>query len=636
LDLAIVNGRIRRPPHEASHSSTVAHPGLDSFWRPYAEPAQLFAGDATGSFTEVSPDNAAFCAPALIGRGLLIGDADNDGALDLLTVSLAGPARLARNIAPRGNWLGLRLIDPQWGGRDAFGAEVIVRAGRRTFWRLVQPAFSYACSNDPRVHVGLGDLASAESILVRWPDGTDEQFPGERINQYRTLRKGDGQPSQTSPNDRAPSVVRTPLRPNQERSHSMTAQVASQPTAANPSRPSSPLKILTQSLDPAVSRLIQDSTARVTRTPESADAWGRLGSVLMHYEFVPEASEALAEAERLAPAEPRWPYLRGWLLMAHQPTEAVHALRRAATLAGAHQDACRLRLAQFLEERGQVNDAENEYRRLRVAVPEHPLAHLGLARIAHQRGDALEAERLLTPCLHHPQTRKVAHELLAAVQKSAGQESNALATARHAAALPPDPRSPDPLWDEAAVYRVGRKFALADAAAVLDAGKPQEALLLLESVTRDYPADPDGWYLLAWARNQAQDPRGAEHASREHLRRLPASARGLVQLAVALLGQRRYADALPVLESAGQLRPTWREIHSNLGYANVHLSRPAEAEQHYRQALAIDPAHVPTHTALAELLLRRGAQPEAKRLLQSAASLEPGNPRVQMLLDALR
>jgi Flp pilus assembly protein TadD len=109
----------------------------------------------------------------------------------------------------------------------------------------------------------------------------------------------------------------------------------------------------------------------------------------------------------------------------------------------------------------------------------------------------------------------------------------------------------------------------------------------------------------------------------------------MAQLAVAVLGQRRFAEAIPILESARRLKPTWRELHANLGYACVQAGRLSDAEAHYRQALAQDPNHVASYTALGELLLRRGELTEGRQILQQAAKLAPEDPRVQSLLKKL-
>jgi hypothetical protein len=69
----------------------------------------------------------------------------------------------------------------------------VCSAGRR-WLRVLNPGYSYLCSNDPRVHVGLGQLDRVDKIEVLWPDGATEVFPGAPADQYLTLRHGQGQP----------------------------------------------------------------------------------------------------------------------------------------------------------------------------------------------------------------------------------------------------------------------------------------------------------------------------------------------------------------------------------------------------------------------------------------------------------
>jgi hypothetical protein len=186
LDLAVVNGKVSR------RDSAPEVPGLSPYWRPYAERNQLFANDGTGHFLDISPHNKAFCGTPNIARGLACGDVDGDGALDLLVSTVAGPARLYRNVAPnRGHWLIVRaLLDKEHGNRDAYGAQVTVVAGKRRWVRLVNPASSYLSSNDPRAHFGLGDAKSVDAIHVLWPDGAKESFPGRRVDRAITLSQG--------------------------------------------------------------------------------------------------------------------------------------------------------------------------------------------------------------------------------------------------------------------------------------------------------------------------------------------------------------------------------------------------------------------------------------------------------------
>jgi hypothetical protein len=185
LDLAIVNGRVARNPVSPAQEA-------GPFWSRYAERNQLFAGDGKGSFRDISLEQPALCGQAAVSRALAVGDLDNDGGLDLLATTVAGPPRLYRNVVPsRGHWLIVRAIDPQR-KHDAYGAEITVLAGghRRRSW--INPGFSYLCSNDPRAHFGLGSAESVESIEVLWPDGVRERFVGRKADQVVVLRKGKG------------------------------------------------------------------------------------------------------------------------------------------------------------------------------------------------------------------------------------------------------------------------------------------------------------------------------------------------------------------------------------------------------------------------------------------------------------
>jgi hypothetical protein len=192
LDLAVVNGRV-------SARAKVTDWSLGPFWSKYGDRNQLFRNKGKGQFEDISPQNPAFCGPSNMGRGLVRGDFDGDGAVDLLVTTIGGLARLFRNVAPKcGRWLQVRAFDPAL-RRDALGAEVRVRAGTRTWVCLMHPAESYLCSSQPLAHFGLGDVERVDAIEVVWPDGARQTHPGCKTNRRIEVRKKSTPSGKVSP-----------------------------------------------------------------------------------------------------------------------------------------------------------------------------------------------------------------------------------------------------------------------------------------------------------------------------------------------------------------------------------------------------------------------------------------------------
>ena len=133
LDLAIVNGRVAARTSGKDDS-------LGPFWSAYGDYNQIFRGEGGGRFHDISPHNDAFSGRYTVSRGLVRGDIDGDGAQDLLVTSIAGRARVFRNVAPkRGHWLAVRAFDPVL-KRDAYGAEIRVRSGEKMWTAWLNPA----------------------------------------------------------------------------------------------------------------------------------------------------------------------------------------------------------------------------------------------------------------------------------------------------------------------------------------------------------------------------------------------------------------------------------------------------------------------------------------------------------------
>ena len=134
-------------------------------------PAQLFLGGGRGRLVDVSGPAGPAVPGRHLGRGLAVGDLDNDGRMDALIVALNEPIVFANNRSQAGHYVTI-LLEGTASNRDAVGAQVTVLArGRRQSAQRFGGG-SYQSASDPRLHFGLGDATRIDHVEVRWPSGS--------------------------------------------------------------------------------------------------------------------------------------------------------------------------------------------------------------------------------------------------------------------------------------------------------------------------------------------------------------------------------------------------------------------------------------------------------------------------------
>ncbi len=108
-------------------------------------------------------------------RAAVFGDINNDGGIDVLVINRDAPAYVLMNVHPsKNNSVQFKVLDTN--SRDAIGAIVSGTIGTTRITRSVQSAWSYMASNDPRIHIGLGDATEITDVSVTWVDGTQTNF----------------------------------------------------------------------------------------------------------------------------------------------------------------------------------------------------------------------------------------------------------------------------------------------------------------------------------------------------------------------------------------------------------------------------------------------------------------------------
>jgi hypothetical protein len=148
----------------------------------YKEPMLLLRNTGTG-FVDVSAQSGAVFQQRWLGRGLAVGDIDNDGRIDVVVSTNDGPAHILHNETPTQNhWLTLNLVGHK-SNRDAIGAEVKLTTTKGSQFATVTTTGSYLSSSDKRVHFGLGPETTAQSIEIRWPSGLQQKLTNIRADQ---------------------------------------------------------------------------------------------------------------------------------------------------------------------------------------------------------------------------------------------------------------------------------------------------------------------------------------------------------------------------------------------------------------------------------------------------------------------
>jgi len=187
-DLVVANGHVIRQP--LGGSSYRQRPVL----------LRNVERDGRRLFADASDRGGPFFAAPALGRGLAVGDLDNDGWPDLVVSRTNDPVALLRNVAGEtqpARWVGIQLSGK--GHRSVVGSTVRVTVGSRVLTRFAKGGGSYLSAGDPRLLFGLGTEGRPGSVTVRWCWGETETWDGLEPGAYWELREGDRKAVRVAP-----------------------------------------------------------------------------------------------------------------------------------------------------------------------------------------------------------------------------------------------------------------------------------------------------------------------------------------------------------------------------------------------------------------------------------------------------
>lgn len=168
LDLMFANGHVEDNAEQVNFMGFPPGAG-------YKQPVLLFHNEGGKRLVDSTSGLDGGASRPIVGRGLAIGDYDNDGREDALVADAEGGPVLLHNVARHaGHALLLKLVGSR-SNRDGIGALATVIAGGMRQVRLCTTGGSYMSASDPRVHIGIGAATTAH-VTVHWPSGLTREY----------------------------------------------------------------------------------------------------------------------------------------------------------------------------------------------------------------------------------------------------------------------------------------------------------------------------------------------------------------------------------------------------------------------------------------------------------------------------
>ncbi len=299
---------------------------------------------------------------------------------------------------------------------------------------------------------------------------------------------------------------------------------------------------------------------------------------------------------------------------------------------------------------GALDVADAAYRQILAHQPSDPETHHLLGILQGQKGDSLEAERLIRRAIQLDGTVGRYYGNLGVTLQALGRDEEALEVFQQAVELDPD--SPEALNDlgaglsktgryTEAVTTLGRALELAPAyvAARINLGVALQKDQRFADALREYDEvlrlDPDcaeahsnrGTVLLALGDSDA-----AIAAHETALRLDPELTAGYCNLGSARLRRGEFTAAVEAYQAAVHLAPDDPEVFNDLGCALRNLGKHEAAIRAFQQALELEPQYPEALTNIGNALQELGRFTDAIAAYRQALALRPEDPAIYAYL----
>jgi tetratricopeptide (TPR) repeat protein len=390
--------------------------------------------------------------------------------------------------------------------------------------------------------------------------------------------------------------------------------------------------------------------------PGNASAWYYLGRTRYNEKHFSEAVEALRTSLKLEPGNARASDYLGLAYQGLGKIEDALSAYQAALETGTKEPGPYLDLGTLLTENNRPAEGVPHLEAALRISPQEPQAHreLGKAYMLLNRLPEARAELEKASGLS-PENAPV-HFLLAQTYRKLGLADKAQQETSRYVALTGAHSAPD--------------TPLAEARALLDAGKPADAERLVRAYLAEHKNSADGHYLLGYVlfkEQRAKDslaeyteaaryrtPRPADlevvasdyvllkdypDADKWYTKAVewnPEDALGWYYLGRTKYNENRFDEALAAFERCLKLQPKDVKAEDNLGLAYEGLNRTEEAMAAYRQAIEWQASETQKNAGpyldLGSLLVETGKAAEGLPYLRQALAISPADFRVHRQL----
>lgn len=163
---------------------------------PYLQPPLLYK-NKQGKFANLSAKGGEYFRAPHAGRGLAIGDLDNNGTPDFIAVDQEQPPTIALGQNTVQNWARVELRS-RTGSNPPIGSSLQFNFQGKLWTRWCTSGEGYLSSGDPRILIPVDAGADSISVTIVWPSGKAELFDRIPVRTCSVLIEDQGVQTQKS------------------------------------------------------------------------------------------------------------------------------------------------------------------------------------------------------------------------------------------------------------------------------------------------------------------------------------------------------------------------------------------------------------------------------------------------------